>query len=296
MRKRLTITALTLATAITLYLPTPALAQNYDDVEIRTTRITDSLYMLEGAGGNIGVCIGDDGVFIIDDQFAPLTDKIKAAIAELTDKPVQFVINTHYHYDHTDGNENFGGEGAIIVAHENSRTRMSADQLIEAFDRLQEAYSPAGLPKITFTESIRFHYNGHTIDVFHVPGAHTDGDAIVWFREANVAHTGDAFVRYFPPFIDQPSGGSLNGLIEAAGRIAEMADEDTVIIPGHGALSGRQDVLEFQERLAGIRDRIVEMIEAGASVEDVVAADVTGGGEDAAGWVRFAYEELRGGR
>ena len=147
MRKTLTITALTLATAITLYLPTPALAQDYDDVEIRTSRITDSLYMLEGAGGNIGVCIGDDGVFIIDDQFAPLTDKIKAAIAELTDKPVQFVINTHYHYDHTDGNENFGGEGAIIVAHENSRTRMSADQILEAFDYLQEAYSPPAYPR-----------------------------------------------------------------------------------------------------------------------------------------------------
>ena len=291
MRQAFAIVVISLALA-----PAAALAQDFDEVEIRTTQVTDSIYMLEGSGGNIGVCVGDDGVFIIDDQFAPLTEKIKAAIAEITDKPVQFVINTHYHYDHTDGNENFGGEGAIIVAHENTRTRMTTDQVLEAFDYAQEAYSLEGLPKITFTESIRFHYNGHTIDVLHMPGAHTDGDAIVWFREANVVHGGDVFVRYFPPFIDQPSGGSIDGIIAAADKIAGLTDDDTQFIPGHGPLSSRQDLIDFGERLSGIRNQIAAMIADGATLEEVIAADPTGGGAEAAGWVGFVYEELGGRR
>jgi glyoxylase-like metal-dependent hydrolase (beta-lactamase superfamily II) len=228
--------------ALSLLVPAALLAQDFDAVEIRTVQVSDSIYMLVGEGGNIGVSVGEDGVFIIDDQFAPLTDKIKSAIAQIAGQPVQFVINTHYHYDHTDGNENFGGEGAIIVAHENSRARMATDQVLEAFEYLQKAYSAEGLPKITFTESMRFHYNGQTIDVFHTPGAHTDGDAIIWFLEANVVHTGHVFVRYFPPFIDQPSGGSISGIIAAVERIAEMADEKTKFIPGHGEVSSKQDL------------------------------------------------------
>ncbi len=279
--------------ALSLLVPTALLAQDFDAVEIRTVQVSDSIYMLVGEGGNIGVSVGEDGVFIIDDQFAPLTEKIKAAIAEIADRPVQFVINSHYHYDHTDGNENFGGEGAIIVAHENSRARMATDQVLEAFDYLQEAYSAEGLPKITFTESMRFHYNGHTIDVFHTPGAHTDGDVIIWFREANVVHTGDVFVRYFPPFIDQPSGGSISGIIAAVERIAEMADEETKFIPGHGEVSSKQDLLAYGERLTIIRDRIAALIDEGKTLQEVIAADPTGGGESAAGWVGFVYEELR---
>ncbi len=277
---------------LSLSVPGAVAAQDFDAVEIQTVQVSDSIYMLVGEGGNIGVSVGDDGVFIIDDQFAPLTDKIKAAIAEITDEPVQFVINSHYHYDHTDGNENFGGEGAIIVAHENSRARMATDQVLEAFDYLQEAYSAEGLPKITFTESLRFHYNGQTIDVFHAPGAHTDGDAIIWFREANVVHTGDVFVRYFPPFIDQPSGGSINGIIAAVERIAGMADDETRFIPGHGEVSSKEDVIAFGERLGAIRDRVVALIAEGKTLEEVIAADPTGGGESAAGWVGFVYEEL----
>lgn len=286
------------STAVSLlamsFLVSPAAwAQDFDAVEIRTVPVSGSIYMLMGEGGNIGVSVGEDGVFIIDDQFAPLTEKIKAAIAEIADRPVQFVINTHYHYDHTDGNENFGGEGAIIVAHENARARMTTDQVLEAFDYAQEAYSSEGLPKITFTEAMRFHYNGQTIDVFHIPGAHTDGDAVIWFREANVVHTGDVFVRYFPPFIDQPAGGSIDGIIAAAERLAEMADDETRFIPGHGEMGSRQDVAAFGERLAGIRDSIAAMIAEGRTLEEVVAADPTGSGESAAVWVGYVYEELR---
>ena len=252
--------------------------------------------MLEGAGGNIGVSVGDDGVFIIDDQFAPLTGRIKAAIAEFTDKPVQFVVNTHFHYDHTDGNESFGGEGAVIVAHDNSRTRMSSDQVIEFFDHNQEAYSAAGLPEITFAESMTFHYNGHTIDVFHAPRAHTDGDAIIHFREANVFHTGDVFVSYGLPFIDQPNGGSVDGMIAAAYRLAGMANDDTRFIPGHGQLSNKGDLIAFAEMLITLRDRIQGLIDEGKTLEEVIAADPTNGietgGLPVPGWIGIVYEDL----
>ena len=158
----------------------PAMAQDFDAVEITVVPVTESIYMLQGSGGNIGVIVGDDGTFIVDDQYAPLTDKIVEAIAGITDDPVDFVINTHWHFDHTGGNENFGRMGAVIVSHENSRQRMTTDQLVELFDTEQTAYSPEGLPKITFDQSVRFHLNGETLDVFHVRPAHTDGDAVVY--------------------------------------------------------------------------------------------------------------------
>jgi glyoxylase-like metal-dependent hydrolase (beta-lactamase superfamily II) len=288
------------ATVGLLFIPATLGAQDLDAVEIRATKVTESIYMLEGAGGNIGVSVGEDGVFLIDDQFAPLTEKIKAAIAELTDKPVQFVINTHFHYDHTDGNENLGGEGAIIVAHDNSRTRMSSDQVIEFFKHNQAAYSPTGLPKITFAESMTFHYNGQTIDVFHTPNAHTDGDAIVHFREANVFHTGDVFVRYGLPFIDQPNGGSIDGLIAATYRMAGMANEETRFIPGHGQLSTKADLLTFAEMLITLRDRIQALIDEGKTLEEVIVADPTAGmevtGLPVPGWIGLVYSDLSSSR
>ncbi len=184
----------------------PALgsAQNFDDIQIRTTRVAESIYMLEGSGGNIAVSIGDDGTFIVDDQFAPLTDKIVAAIAELTDHPVDFVVNSHWHFDHTDGNENLGRAGAIIVAQDNSRQRMETEQIISLNGRVQTPYNEVGLPKITFLESMRFYYNDNVVDVIYTGPGHTDGDAQVYFRDSNVIHTGDMFVRYGIPFIDQP--------------------------------------------------------------------------------------------
>lgn len=285
-----------LALCCLVALAAPLSAQNFDEVEITTTPARGSIYMLQGSGGNIGVSVGDDGTFIVDDQFAPLTGKIQAAIAALTDDPVDLVVNSHWHYDHSDGNENFGRAGATIVAHENSRTRMLSKQVVSLNGRVQEAYSEEGLPKITFYRSMRFHYNGDLIDIVHLGPAHTDGDAFVYFRDTNVIHTGDVFVRYGLPFIDNPNGGSINGMIDSAWQIAGMIDDDTIIIPGHGQLSTRDDLLEYREMLVTIRDRIQALMDGGASKDQVVAANPTRGyaepGPGTERWIRAAYDDL----
>ena len=280
-----------------LVCPALGVAQDFDNIQIQTTRVTESIYMLQGSGGNIGVSIGDDGTFIVDDQFAPLTDKIVAAIAELTDHPVDFVVNSHWHYDHTDGNENLGRAGAIIVAQDNSRQRMETEQIISLNGRVQPPYAEVGLPKITFLESMRFYYNDNVVDVIHTGPGHTDGDAQVYFRDSNVIHTGDMFVRYGLPFIDQPNGGSMDGMIDALWSIAGLIDDDTIIIPGHGQLSTRTDLLEFRSMLTTIRARIRDQIAQGRSADQVVASNPARGYADpGAGterWLRAAYEEYR---
>ena len=263
--------------------PALASAQNFDDVEIRAIPVTENIYMLTGSGGNIGVSIGDDGTIIVDDQFAPLTDTIVAAIAQLTDNPVSFVVNSHFHYDHTDGNENFGRAGALIVAQDNSRQRMATDQVLSGSNRPQPAYEEVGLPKITFMESMRFYYNDNTIDIIHTGPGHTDGDAQVYFRDSNVIHTGDMFVRYGLPYIDHGNGGSLDGMIDALWAIAGLIDDQTIIIPGHGQLSRRTDLLEFRAMLATIRDRIKSGIARGLSVEQVIASNPARGYADGSG-------------
>jgi len=277
----------------------PALvsAQNFDDVQITTIPVTENIYVLQGSGGNIGVSIGDDGTFIIDDQFAPLTDKIVAAIAELTDNPVDFVVNSHFHYDHTDGNENFGRAGALIVAQDNSRRRMATDQVLSGSNRPQPAYDKVGLPKITFLESMRFYYNDNAIDVIHTGPGHTDGDAQVYFRDSNVIHMGDMFVRYGLPYIDQGNGGSTDGMIDALWTIAGLIDDDTIIIPGHGQLSTRTDLLEFRTMLVTIRDRIKDGIARGLSADQLIASNPARGYAElpgATGWLSAAYMEYSG--
>ena len=279
----------------------PALgsAQNFDNVQITTIPVTENIYVLQGSGGNIGVSIGDDGTFIVDDQFAPLTDKIVAAIAELTDNPVNFVVNSHFHYDHTDGNENFGRAGALIVAQDNSRRRMATDQVLSGSNRPQPAYDEVGLPKITFLESMRFYYNDNVVDVIHTGPGHTDGDAQVYFRDANVIHTGDMFVRYGLPYIDQGNGGSTDGMIEALWTIAGLINDDTIIIPGHGQLSTRADLLEFRMMLVTIRGRIKEGIARGLSADELIASNPARGYAElpgATGWLSAAYMEYSGQR
>ncbi len=280
-----------------LVFPVLGSAQDFDNIQITTIPVTENIYVLQGSGGNIGVSIGDDGTFIVDDQYAPLTDKIVAAIAELTDHPVDFVVNSHFHYDHTDGNENFGRAGALIVAQDNSRRRMATDQVLSGSNRPQPAYSKVGLPKITFLESMRFYYNDNTIDVIYTGPGHTDGDAQVYFRDSNVIHTGDMFVRYGLPYIDHGNGGSLDGMIEALWSIAGIINDDTIIIPGHGQLSTRADLLEFRMMLVTIRGRIKDQIDQGRSVDQVVASNPARGyaepGDGTTGWVRAAYEEYR---
>ena len=231
--------------------------------------------MLEGEGGNIGLLIGKDGAVIIDDQFAPLSEKIKTAIQKLTDVPVRFVINTHFHFDHVGGNENFGREGAIIVAQSNSRLRMSVDEFIAETKETRNAAPYDALPKITFADSVTLHLNGETVQVMHVKHAHTDGDAIIYFKESNTIHAGDVFVRYGLPYIDQPHGGTIDGMISGADAIINMADENTKIVPGHGAIATRKDVEAFKNMLVTIRNRIADAMKQGKTVNDIIAMDPT---------------------
>jgi glyoxylase-like metal-dependent hydrolase (beta-lactamase superfamily II) len=251
--------------------------------------------MLQGSGGNIGVSVGDDGVIIIDDQFGPLTPKIEAAIAELSDKPVTFVMNSHFHYDHTDGNTNFGRAGAYIVAQDNARKRMESTQVLSGSGRVQEAYESVGLPKITFEESMRFYFNGNAVDIVNTGDGHTDGDAQIFFRESNVIHTGDMFVRYGLPFIDRDNGGTADGMIEALLNISALINDDTIIIPGHGVLSNRADLLEFRDMLVVIRGRLVRAKVQGLSVDEMLAAEPADGYAEASDstndWLRQAYGE-----
>lgn len=264
-----------LAAALTVGLAAPASAQNtMDDVQIRTLRVADGVYMLIGQGGNIGVSVGPDGVFLIDDQFAPLTEKILAAIADITSEPVRFVFNTHWHGDHTGGNENLGEAGALIVAHDNVRERMSAEQVLERIGRpvsTTPASPDAALPVITFTDDVSFHINGDQLHAFHVENAHTDGDAIVHFVDANVVHMGDTFFRDRFPFIDTATGGSIDGLIAAAGEALAVMDADTQIIPGHGALSGREDLRAYRDALKAMRDAVADLMRQGMSLQQIQA-------------------------
>jgi glyoxylase-like metal-dependent hydrolase (beta-lactamase superfamily II) len=278
----------------------PCAAQvNYDTVQVRVIPVSGNVYMLQGAGGNIGLAAGDDAVFVIDDQFAPLTRKILAAIATVTPKPVRFVVNTHWHSDHVGGNENLGaaGEGALIYAHENVRKRMSVGGFIEALNARVEPFPPSALPVVTFTDAVTFHINGDTVSVSHVPPAHTDGDAIVYFRKANVVHMGDTFHNAGLPFVDLSSGGSINGFIAAADRVLAMTNAQTRIIPGHGPLADRARLQAYRNMTVALRDRIRTLISTGKTVEQILELNI--GAQYAKDWpggherfVRQAHREL----
>ena len=247
----------------------PAHAQDFSKVEIKTQKLADGVYMLEGSGGNIGVGVGEDAAFLIDDQYAPLTPKILAAMAKLTDKPVKFVLNTHWHFDHTGGNENLGKAGSIIVAHENVRRRMSTDQFIAAFKQKIDASPKAALPVVTFADAVSLHLNGDDIHAFHVASAHTDGDTIVLFRKANVIHMGDVFFNLMYPFIDLSSGGSIDGTIVAVERALGMIDDKTRVIPGHGPLTDRAGLKAYRDALVGIRDAVRAGIQSGKTLPQI---------------------------
>ena len=282
---------------LAMLLPVSAFTQDFANIEITTIPVRDNIYMMQGSGGNIGVSIGDDGTLIIDDQFAPLSGKIAAAIAELTDRPVTFVVNSHFHYDHSDGNESFGRAGAYIVAQDNARKRMESTQPLAGSGRVQEAYEDVGLPKITFFDAMRFYFNGNSIELVYTGDGHTDGDAQVYFREANVIHTGDMFVRYGLPFIDQNNGGTLDGMIEALSEIASLIDDDTIIIPGHGQLSDRDDLLDFRNMLVVVRGNLVRAKVQNLTPEEMLASEPADGyapaNDGTTDWLLRAYSEYR---
>ena len=256
-----------------LVLAGAAAAQNdFSNVEIKTTKIVDGIYMLEGAGGNIGLSVGDDGAFVIDAQFSPLASKIVAAIAAATDKPVEFVLNTHWHGDHTGGNEAMGGLGAHIVAHDNVRTRLK-EVLTRAGGGVTPPAPEGALPVITFSKTISFYWNGQDIWVWHPEAAHTDGDAIIFFKTANVVHMGDAFFNGGYPYVDLESGGDLDGCIATHEKVLGKIDDKTKIIPGHGALATRADLAKTVAMLKDVRARVRAQIDAGLDEDAAVAAD-----------------------
>jgi cyclase len=252
-----------------------AFAQDFSKVEIKTTRLSDTTYMMEGAGGNLGLSIGDDAVFVIDDQFAPLSEKITAAIAKLSPKPVKFILNTHWHGDHTGGNENFGRGGAILIAQENVRKRMGSEQFIEFMRSTVPASPKIALPVVTFASTVSFHLNGDEMQAFHVPRAHTDGDAIVVFAKSDVIHMGDTYFNGMYPFIDTSSGGTVEGVIAACDQVLGVATDRTKIIPGHGPLSNRAELQAYRDMLATVSSRVRGMISKGMKLEEITASGVS---------------------
>ena len=230
----------------------------FDTVEIKTTKLTDHTYMLQGAGGNIGVSVGDDGVFVIDDQFAPLSEKILTAIKAISDKPLTFLVNTHYHGDHSGGNENMAKAGATIIAHHNVKKRLVEKETIKE-----------ALPVITFNDQLNITINDESVAVFHVANAHTDGDALLYFTESNVLHTGDTFFNERYPYIDLDSGGSVKGYIEAVKKGLMLIDDDTKIIPGHGKLANKEGYKTFLKMLETLQSSVQKAINDGKTEDEV---------------------------
>jgi cyclase len=266
------------------FLATPSFAQqDFSKVEIKTIPVAGGISMLQGAGGNIGVLVGDDGVFLIDDQYAPLTDKITTAVKALSTKPIRFVLNTHWHGDHTGGNENLGKAGTMIVAHDNVRVRMSTEQFLAAFGQRVLPSPAIALPVVTFSDSVTFHWNGEEVHALHLPPSHTDGDSVVFFRKANVVHMGDLFFNGLYPFIDVDAGGSIDGMVTALDQVLPKITADAKIIPGHGPLAGKRELTAFRDMLAGIRDAVAPLVAAGKSEEAVVAAKPTAPWDEAWG-------------
>lgn len=263
-------------------------------VEIKTHHVAGNVYYLEGRGGNIGLSVGEDGVVMIDDQFAPLTEKIVAAIREISDGEIRFLINTHIHGDHTGGNENLGKMGVLILAHDRVRVRMA-----EGF-RGGPPSPNSALPVLTYSDTVTIHLNGEEVHTFPVPPAHTDGDSFIHFRGSDVLHLGDVFRTNGYPFIDTTAGGTLPGTIEALGIAIGLAGPDTKIVPGHGVVSSREDVIEFRDMVLAVTDRVSKLVEEGKTYEEVVAANPTAEYDDKWGnperFLTGLYQQLTQGR
>jgi cyclase len=263
------IALLTVLTASMLFNVSALHAQ--DDVNIEAIAVADNIYMLTGKGGNIGLFLGKDGTFIVDDQFAPLTDKILAAIKSVGGDTPRFLINTHFHGDHTGGNENLGKSGTLIVSHDNVRRRLVNGSFIEIFGMNAPPANKAALPVITFSKDMHFHINDEAVRPIHVASAHTDGDSFIHFKKANVVHAGDVFFNGFYPFIDIDNGGSVRGTIEAVDVILSITDSNSKIIPGHGPLGDRAQLQAYRDMLDTVYTRLLKLKNDGVSVEDAIA-------------------------
>jgi cyclase len=252
--------------------PVSAQDQDFSKVEVKTVPVAGSVSMLQGSGGNIAVLVGSDGVLVVDDEYAPLVPKILAAIGKLSSKPVRFVVNTHFHDDHTGGNASLGAEGAVIVAQDNVRKRMSTEQFNAFFKRTTPPSPAAALPIVTFAEGVKFYLDGEEIEVTHIGPGHTDGDATIWFKKANVIHMGDNFFNGLYPFVDASSGGSLDGTVTALEGVLSRIDDQTKVIPGHGPLGSKADLKKFHDMLATVRDRVQKAVREGKTQDQVVAS------------------------
>ena len=284
-----------------LFLGADSPAQDFSQVKIGTVKVAENIYMLTGAGGNIGVSAGADGLLLVDSQFSQLADKIRAALAPISSAPVRFLLNTNWHYDHVMGNEWLAKAGAVIIAHENTRTDMLKPQEFPEFGSKFPAYPLSALPGITVKDSLTLHFNGEVIEAAHFAGAHSDADLAVYFRKANVMHTGDLFFTAGYPFIDVSHGGSIDGLIAAGDKMLGLTDGNTKFIVGHGPLSNREGLRQFRDMLAAVRDRIARLVKEGKSLDQILASNPTaefdkpgGDGLPPAMFVKIVYGELAG--
>ncbi|HKI11056.1 MAG TPA: MBL fold metallo-hydrolase [Candidatus Acidoferrum sp.] len=279
---------------------------DYSKVQIKVTKVSGNIYMLEGEGGNIAASVGEDGIVIVDDQFAPLAEKIQAALKDLkiTDKPVRFVINTHYHGDHTGGNEPFANTGSTVIAQDNVRKRLETGGTAGNGGSLKmemKAAPKAALPVITFEHDVTVHLNGEDIRALHFPAGHTDGDAVIFFPKNNVVHMGDDFVRYGFPFIDVASGGSVQGMIDAMEKASAMLPANVKVIPGHGALSNLDDVREFVKMLKETSAAVQKALDEHKTLEQMKQEKIlepwkkwSGGFIDSDKFIETLYNSLTG--
>ena len=259
---------------------------DWDAISLSTHHVAGTVHYLQGQGGNIGLSIGDDGVVMIDDQFAPLSARIRSTIDEISNGNIRFLINTHVHGDHTGGNANFAGMGVPILAQDRVRNRLAATQ------------PAAALPVLTYSDDVTIHLNGETVHIIPMPSAHTDGDSIIHFVDSDVIHTGDMFRTVAFPVIDRNNGGTLPGTIEALGLVAGLAGANTKVVPGHGVVSTREDVIEFRDMVMTVADRVSELVDQGRTYEEVAAADPTrefrGKWGDPERFLTAVYAELGG--
>jgi glyoxylase-like metal-dependent hydrolase (beta-lactamase superfamily II) len=271
-------------------------------VEFTTFQLSDTVYMLKGRGGNVGISTGEDGLYIIDDQLRPITSQLLQAIRKVSNKPIRFVINTHYHADHVGGNEALGETGTVVIAHDNIRKRMTTEQVSIFRQETTPPYPKGALPILTFNDRMSLHLNGETATAYYVANGHTDGDSIIHFPVSNVIHMGDMFFNGLYPYVDLDAGGSMQGLIAAADLALSMADDATRVIPGHGPLGMTEDLKNYRDYLVEASTNVQELIDKDMNLEQIIAAKPTSQWDEEMGktwitpaqFVTFIYNSLEG--